>query len=203
MAAIAAIIQPAAFLLAPNGPTDIVSAVLSTLRMLSIAALPVVIGAAVLRYHLYDIDRIVSRTIGWAIVTGALAVSFAISVLALQTVAEPLTGRSTIVIAGSTLVVASLFDPVRTAVQRTVDRRFHRTKVDGERLAGVFAERLRDEVDPDAIEAEITATVRAALDPAAAALWRRGSRDDSPSQTATPSTPAPRPVEMGTLHHQQ
>ena len=135
--------------------------------------IPVAIGIAVLRYRLYEIDRLISRTIGWAIVTGVLVGTFALLILGLQAVVEPLTGGNTLAIAGSTLVVAALFNPVRTRVQRAVDRRFDRSRYDGERLLAAFGERLRDEVDLTTISADVLATVDAAVRPSAAGLWLR------------------------------
>jgi hypothetical protein len=141
--------------------------------MSAIALLPVAIGIAVLRYRLYEIDRLISRTIGWAIVTGLLVGAFAVLVLGLQAIVEPLTGGNTLAIAGSTLVVAALFQPLRSRVQRAVDRRFDRSRYDGERLLAAFGERLRDEVDLTAISADVLATVDAAVRPSAAGLWLR------------------------------
>ena len=141
--------------------------------MLAVALLPIAIGIAVLRYRLYEIDRIISRTIGWAIVTGLLVGAFALLVLGLTSVVEPITGGNTLAIAASTLVVAALFNPVRTRVQRAVDRRFDRSRYDGERLLAAFGERLRDEVDLGAISADVLATVDAAVRPTSAGLWLR------------------------------
>jgi hypothetical protein len=134
---------------------------------------PVAIAVAILRDRLYEIDRIISRSIGWAIVTGLLLITFVVLILALQTVLEPLTGGNTLAIATSTLIVAALFNPVRTRVQRLVDRRFDRARLDGERLVEAYAERLRDEVDLATISADVLATVDAAVRPNAAGLWLR------------------------------
>jgi hypothetical protein len=140
---------------------------------LSVGLLPIAIGIAVLRYRLYEIDRIISRTIGWAIVSGLLVGAFVLLVLGLTAVLEPLTGGNTLAIAGSTLVVAALFTPVRSRVQRLVDRRFDRSRYDGQRLLAVFGERLRDEVDLPTIRSEVLATVDAAVRPSGAGLWLR------------------------------
>ncbi len=134
---------------------------------------PVAIAVAILRDRLYEIDRVISRSIGWAIVTGLLVGAFVLLILALQAVLEPLTGGNTLAIAASTLIVAALFDPVRTRVQRAVDRRFDRARFDGERLVEAFSERLRDEVDLSTISADVLATVDAAVRPSAAGLWLR------------------------------
>jgi hypothetical protein len=134
---------------------------------------PFAIGLAVLRYKLYEIDRIISRTISYGVVTLVLASVFVVVVLAAQAVLGPLTGSSTIAVAGSTLLVAALFQPIRRRVQRLVDRRFNRTRYDAERTVAAFADRLRDEVDLEALRAEILATVSAAVEPSAVSLWLR------------------------------
>lgn len=134
---------------------------------------PVAIGIAILRYRLYEIDRIISRTISYGVVTLVLASVFVVVVLAAQAVLGPLTGSSTIAVAGSTLLVAALFQPIRRRVQRLVDRRFNRTRYDAERTVAAFADRLRDEVDLGALRAEILATVSAAVEPSAVSLWLR------------------------------
>jgi hypothetical protein len=135
--------------------------------------IPVAIGIAVLRYRLYEIDRIISRTIGWGLVTGLLVGAFALLVLGSSAVLEPLTGGNTLAVAGSTLIVALIFAPLRSRVQRAVDRRFDRSRYDGERLVADLTERLRDEVDLDVIGADILASVDAAVRPASVRLWLR------------------------------
>ena len=134
---------------------------------------PIAIGLAVLRYKLYEIDRIISRTISYGVITLVLASVFVVVVLAAQAVLGPLTGSSTIAVAGSTLLVAALFQPIRRRVQRLVDRRFNRTRYDAERIVAAFAGRLRDEVDLEALRAEILATVSEAVEPSAVSLWLR------------------------------
>ena len=141
---------------------------------LSIALIPIAIGVAVLRYRLYEIDRLISRTIGWALVTGLLVGAFALLVLGSSAVLEPLTGGNTLAVAGSTLVVALLFAPLRSRVQRAVDRRFDRSRYDGERTLAAFGERLRDEVDLPTIRADVLATVETSVRPTRVGLWLRG-----------------------------
>ena len=103
------------------------------------ALVPVAIGIAILRYRLYEIDRIISRTIGWAIVTGILVALFAGLVVGLQALLAAVTDESTLAVAASTLIAAALFQPLRRRVQRAVDRRFDRARYDGERTAALFA----------------------------------------------------------------
>jgi hypothetical protein len=157
-----------------NGP---VSDAAWQLGLLLLPLLPVAIGVAILRYRLWDIDRIVSRTLGWALVSGLLAGLFAIAVVTLEDVLSGITQGQTLAVAGSTLLAAALFGPLRGRVQTAVDTRFDRARYDGERVVGTFAERLRDRVDPRAVEHEITATVHQALRPGSAAVWVRRSRE--------------------------
>jgi len=143
------------------------------------ALVPIGIGVAILRYHLYEIDRIVSRSIGYAVVTAVLALVFLTANLVLQAVLAPLVGADTIVVAASTLLIAALFTPVRSRIQRAVDRRFHRARFDAERLASSFADRLRDEVDLDTLRSQTIATAAGAIQPVSAGLWLRAGRPPS------------------------
>jgi hypothetical protein len=139
--------------------------------------LPVSIGIAILRYRLYDIDRIVSRTIGWAIVTGLLIALFAIAIVAADAILAGVTQGQTLAVAGSTLLAASLFQPLRHRVQRSVDRRFNRSRYDAERIVGAFAQQLRGVGELDAVAVgAVDAAVRA-LGPRGAAVWIRAARE--------------------------
>ncbi|HYM83073.1 MAG TPA: hypothetical protein VEY67_02840 [Candidatus Dormibacteraeota bacterium] len=131
----------------------------------------VAIGLAILRYHLYDIDRIVSRTIAWAVLTGVLAAAFVTVVIVAQAALAPLTRSNDLAVAGSTLLVAASFGPVRRRIQTIVDRRFDRARYDAARTAQAFAGRLRDEVDLTRIADDLTETARHALSPIAIGLW--------------------------------
>ncbi len=134
---------------------------------------PVAIGIAVLRYRLYEIDRIISRTLGYAILTVILGATFAGLVLGLQAFARPLTGTSEIAVAISTLVVFALFGPVRSRVQRVVEHRFDRSHYDAALVAAGFGARLRDRFDVDAVRDELMRTAHASLNPATVAFWVR------------------------------
>lgn len=154
--------------------TDIGPAELVDLGSALVGALmPVSIGIAILRYRLYEIDRLISRTVSWALVTGVLAAVFAGLVVGLQAVFADITQGQTLAVAASTLVAFALFQPVRGRVQRAVDRRFDRARYDSERTAAAFAERLRDRVDLAGLEADVASTVRAALRPSAVGVWTR------------------------------
>ena len=134
------------------------------------AALPVSIGVAILRYRLYDIDRIISRTLAYAIVTGLLVGVYAGLVL-LATQALPVSLSTPVAVAGATLVAAALFNPVRRRVQRLVDRRFNRARYNADKIVAAFAARLQDAVDLDAVQDELAGVVHQALEPAHVSLW--------------------------------
>jgi hypothetical protein len=141
------------------------------LFMGGIALLPLAIGIAVLRYRLYEIDRLISRTIGWALVTGALVVVFVGSLVALQALLAPWTQDQTVAVAASTLLAFALFQPLRRRVQTAIDRRFDRARYDAVRTAEAFSGRLRDEVDLAAVTDDLRATVAASMRPSMIALW--------------------------------
>jgi hypothetical protein len=136
--------------------------------ILGFTALPVSIGVAILRYRLYEIDRIISRTLAYAIVTGLLIGVYAGLVLLATRV---LAFQTPVAVAGSTLAAAALFTPVRRRVQRIVDRRFNRARYDADRTVAAFAARLQDAVDLDAVKTDLAGVVHAALEPAHVALW--------------------------------
>jgi hypothetical protein len=138
--------------------------------------LPLAIGIAMLRYRLYELDRLVSRTIAYAVVTGLLVATYAGLILLLEGPLGSAAGGETIPVALSTLAVAALFTPVRRRVQRIVDRRFDRARYDGQLMAAAFAGRLRSEVDIAAVGDDLDATVRAAVRPSTLQVWVRGTR---------------------------
>jgi hypothetical protein len=131
------------------------------------------IAIAITRYRLYDIDRIVSRTIGYAVVTAVLFGVFFIANVALQRALGDIVGESPIVVAASTLVVAALFQPLRTRVQRVVDRRFHRSRYDAEQTVSGFAGRLRDQLDLPTLTGELRRATIDAVEPSATTVWLR------------------------------
>ena len=136
--------------------------------VISLLALPVSIGVAVLRYRLFDIDRIVSRTLAYAIVTGLLVGVYAGLVL-LTT--EVFGFHTPVAVAASTLAAAALFSPVRRRVQRLVDRRFNRARYDAETTVAAFADRLKDAVNLDSVRDDLAGTVHQALEPAHLSVW--------------------------------
>jgi hypothetical protein len=139
----------------------------------SFAFLPVAIGIAILRYRLYEIDRLISRTISYGVLTAIVGGLFVGFILVFQAVLAPVTGSNELAVAGSTLLAAALFQPIRRRVQRLVDRRFNRSRYDAERTVAAFAARLADEVDLEQLRAEILATVIATVEPSSVSLWLR------------------------------
>ncbi len=137
------------------------------------AIVPVAIGIAILRYHLYAIDRIVSRTIAYGVVIGALAILFYATVIGLSSVLVSFAQGESIAVAASTLVVFATFQPVARRVHGWVDRRFNRAHYDAQQTAVAFSIRLRDEVDLEIVAGDLDATVRRAVDPATSVLWIR------------------------------
>jgi hypothetical protein len=139
----------------------------------ALAAVPVSIGIAVTRYRLFDIDRILSRTVSYAVLTGGLLGLYVVAVTALRPLLTPLTGTSDLAVVVSTLAAAAAFGPVRRRVQGVVDRRFDRARYDAARTVHAYARRLRREVDLDAVTAGLRETVATTVGPQQLGLWLR------------------------------
>jgi hypothetical protein len=136
--------------------------------ILGFAALPVSIGIGILKYRLYEIDRIISRTLAYAIVTGLLIGVYAGLVL----LATGVLGlHSTVAVAAATLAAAALFSPLRRRVQQVVDRRFNRARYDADQTVAAFAARLKDAVDLDSVRDDLAGVVNRALEPAHISVW--------------------------------
>ena len=144
------------------------SAVVNVLQSLAFLWLWTAIDIAVLKYRLYEIDKIISRTLAYAIVTGLLVGMYAGLVL-LAT--HLLTLKSPVAVAGSTLVAAAAFSPLRSRVQQMVDRRFNRARYDADQMVAVFAGRLKDATDLDAVQSDLSSVIQRALEPAHVSLW--------------------------------
>jgi hypothetical protein len=134
-------------------------------------ALPVSMAVAIFKYRLFDIDRIISRTLAYAVVTGLLVGVYAGLVL-LAT--EVLSFHTPVAVAGATLAAAALFSPLRRRVQRVVDRRFNRARYDADRTVAAFAARLTGAVDLDRVHDDLLDVVDRAMAPAHASVWIRG-----------------------------
>ena len=168
---------PAAILLPLSLQPDISAAVplIGTLSVATLGLAALAVAVAVLRYRLYDIDRILSRTIGWALVTVILAVMFVGVIIGLQALLAPVTDENTLAVAASTLLAAALFQPLRRRVQRSVDRRFNRARVDAQLAIDAFGVRLRDEVDLATLEGQLVFVARDSVQPTGAGLWLKGT----------------------------
>jgi hypothetical protein len=149
-----------------SGFTQVVQVIITA----GLLAIPLSMGVAILKYRLFDIDRIISRTLGYAIVTGLLVGVYAGIVLLATRV---LSFSSPVAVAASTLAAAALFNPVRRRVQRAVDRRFNRARYDADTAVAAFAARLQDALDLDAARAELLDAVRRSLEPAPVSGWIR------------------------------
>jgi hypothetical protein len=150
-----------------------------------IVFLPVAAGIAILRYRLYDIDRLINRTLVYGLLTALLAGVYGSAVLVLGQVFGGVGGDPpSWAVAGATLAVAALFQPARRRIQAVVDRRFNRRKFDAAKTVEAFSVRLRDEVDLEALSAELLAVVDQTIQPTRSSLWlwpsgqgRQTSRD--------------------------
>ncbi|HEY6312599.1 MAG TPA: hypothetical protein VIY52_17605 [Streptosporangiaceae bacterium] len=135
--------------------------------IVAVLALPISMGVAILKYRLYDIDRLISRTLAYAIVTGLLVGMYA-AVVALVGAAS---FSSPVEVAAATLTAAALFNPLRRRVQKVVDRRFNRARYDADQMVAAFAARLQDTVDLDSVRADLAGVVQQALEPAYISVW--------------------------------
>jgi hypothetical protein len=142
--------------------------------------IPVTIGVAILRYRLYDIDRLINRTLVYGLLTALLGAVYAGVVLGLGELFGGISAKpSSWAVAGATLTVAAVFQPARRRIQAIVDRRFSRRKYNAAKTVEAFSLRLRDEVDLDALSTELLAVVDQTIQPTRASLWLRPSAPDS------------------------
>jgi hypothetical protein len=149
---------------------SLTSGIVSDVLSFGLFALPVSIGVGILKYRLYDIDRIISRTLEYATVTGLLVGVYAGLVL-LATQALPFSLSTPVAVAASTLAAAALFNPLRHRVQQVVDRRFNRARYDADKTVAAFAARLQDALDLDAVRDDLAAVVQRSLEPAHVSVW--------------------------------
>jgi hypothetical protein len=136
-------------------------------------SVPAAVAVAVLRYRLYDIDRIISRTISWALLTATLLAAFTGGLLSLQAALAGVTQGETFAVAASTLLAFALVQPIRRRIQSAVDRRFHRARYDAQRTADGFANLVRHQVDLGRIEESLVQTADRAVRPVGTSLWLR------------------------------
>jgi hypothetical protein len=154
------------------------SGVLSAVLYSMVLCIPLAVAVAVLRYRLWDLDRLVSRTVTYTLVTALLVVPYLVIAPAAGRLAQ---GSGSLAVAAATLAAAALFQPLRRRVQRAVDRRFNRRRYDAARTLDAFAVRLRDQVDLDAVRTELLVVVDQTIQPTQASLWLRAPAATRPS----------------------
>jgi hypothetical protein len=158
---------------------DVMFAVELTIGAAAMAAVPVAMGIAILRYRLYGIDVIIRKTLVYAALIAILGAAYIGGVVLLSVGLRSLTGgRGAVAVTVSTLGVAAMFQPLRRRVQHAVDRRFYRDRYDSARIVSLFNQRMRDQIDLGALETELLAVVSTALQPASVGLWIRDEAPD-------------------------
>jgi hypothetical protein len=148
---------------------------LGAAAVVGLPAIPVAIGLAITRHRLYGIERLLGRTLAYGLTTAVLVGVYAVCVVGFRALLTPLGGDSDVVVAGSTLVVAALFRPLRRRAQSAVDRRFDRRRYDALVAVAAFGQRLRDELQIDEVTADLHRTVAQTLQPTTSSLWLRAS----------------------------
>jgi hypothetical protein len=148
---------------------------------LILAIIPLTVGVALLRYRLWDVDVVIRRTVGYAILTGLLALIYFGSIVVLQRLLAPLTGDSTLATILSTLLIAALFLPLRRRIQDLIDRRFYRRKYDAAKVLEGFAATARDETDLGRLTAELLRVIQETMEPEFVSIWLKPAADGRPA----------------------
>jgi hypothetical protein len=152
---------------------------------LALLGLPIFTGIAIVRHRLYDIDLLINRTLVYGVLTTTLVALYLGGVVVLQRIFVALTGeQSTLAVVASTLVIAALFNPLRTRIQSFIDRRFYRRKYDAKKTLEAFSSKLRDETDLEALNDDLVGVVAETLQPAYASVWLRPASDRSAERLA-------------------
>jgi hypothetical protein len=181
-AMVASLVFPAKTWFAGSSPAWL--SLLQSAALLSLTAVPIAVGFAVLRYRLYDIDLLINRTLVYGSLTVLLAATYFGSVVGLQSVFRAITAQgSTLAVVASTLVIAALFNPFRRYLQGFVDRRFYRRKYDAAKTLAAFSARLREEKDLDALREGVVEVARETMQPEHVSLWLRSETAPRREQT--------------------
>jgi hypothetical protein len=171
-------------LVAVWGSTALTSNLSNAVLTGALVGVPVAVGIAILRYRLYDIDRIISRTLSYALLTVVLGLGYAGVVLVLGQLSGGVTGNlPSWAVAGATLAVAALVQPARRRIQQAVDRRFNRRRYNAVKTIDAFSARLREQIDLDTLSAELLAVVDQTMQPTRVSLWLRPSASVSQDQS--------------------
>jgi hypothetical protein len=150
---------------------------------------PVAIGIAILKHRLYDIDRLISRTLAYGTLTAVLGLGYIAGVLLLRQLTGGVTGSSSLAVAGSTLAMAALFQPARRWIQQAVDRRFNRRRYHAAKTIEAFSARLREQIDLDTLSTELLAVVDQTTEPTLISLWLRPSASGSSGTAGSEARP--------------
>jgi hypothetical protein len=170
---------------------DLAPRISGPLRMLILPLVPISIGIAILRYRLYEIDRILNRTLVYGLLTVVLGLGYAAGSLVFVLVAGPGADPPSWLVAAATLAAAAIFRPARRRIQAAVDRRFNRRRYNAAKTIQAFSTRLRDQVDLDTLSSELLAVVDQTMEPTQASLWLRPPPPGSPG--TAPRAPRPTP----------
>ena len=187
-AALVAVLPPTLGSAAEKARSPLLGAVFFALV---VSLLPAAVGVAILKYRLYDIDRIINRTLVYGLLTVLLGAIYTAGVFGLGQLLNPVTGESALAVAASTLVVAALFQPARGRIQQAVDRRFNRRRYNTAKTIQAFSTHLREQVDLDTLSAELLAVVDQTMEPTRVSVWLRPSPSGSlgtPRSEARPTT---------------
>ena len=168
-------VAPAALLALGFDPDPLGSHTI-TVVLFAFAGIPIAAGVAILKHHLYDIDVIINRTLVYGTLSVTLGLAYYSSIVLLQRAVSDQFAGSQMVVAGSTLAVAVLFRPLRTHIQKQVDRQFNRRKYDAEKVVEAFSSKLREEVDFDRLSRYLVDAVAQTMGPRSVSLWLRPSR---------------------------
>jgi hypothetical protein len=168
---------------------ELAPSIFGLLRTLIFPLVPISVGIAILRYRLYEIDRILNRTLVYGLLTILLGAVYLAGVFGLGQLLNPVTGESALAVAASTLAVAALFQPLRRRIQAVVDRRFNRRRYDAAKTIEAFSTRLRDQLDLDTLSTELLAIVDQTTEPTRASLWLRPSASGSSGTARSEARP--------------